>query len=174
MIRISKLTDYALVILAMIANAPTALFQAREVANKTHIALPTISKLLKNLTKKEFLQSVRGKQGGYRLNIDPKQISVASLIAALEGPLAITECSKGRHFCLTESNCSIRAPWVYINKVMTDALESITLADLIDPEFPNSFPTSKQLTAEQFTAQQSTVKYLTVKPMNNGELLHVK
>ncbi len=57
---------------------------------------------------------------------------------------------------------------------MTDALESITLADLIDPEFPNSFPTSKQLTAEQFTAQQSTVKYLTVKPMNNGELLHVK
>ncbi len=72
MIRISKLTDYALVILAMIANAPTALFQAREVANKTHIALPTISKLLKNLTKKEFLQSVRGKQGGYRLNIDPE------------------------------------------------------------------------------------------------------
>jgi FeS assembly SUF system regulator len=133
MVRIAKLTDYALVILAHMAREGDRLFNAREIASHTHIAQPTVSKLLKNLAKKEFLLSERGALGGYRLKKSPETITVVDLIETLEGPIAITECNLGDAACPTQAKCSIRTPWLHINQVLTEALSTIKLSDLIKP-----------------------------------------
>lgn len=134
MVRITKLTDYAMVVLALMAAQPLRLFQAREIAEQTTLPPTTVSKLLKNLTKNKFLRSERGAAGGYRLEVDPEQISIADLIDALEGPLAITECNLGHDHCRSETHCSLRTPWIRINHIITRALASITLSDLIQPK----------------------------------------
>lgn len=133
MVRISKLTDYGMVIMAFIAAAPERLHQAREVAQYTQLSLPTVSKLLKSLAKNQLLNSSRGIRGGYQLKQDPSNITVADLIRALEGPIAITECNLGHSYCPTEQQCAIRAPWLKINGVITDALKTIKLSDLVPP-----------------------------------------
>ena len=116
--------------MAFMASQPNRLFQAREVAQKTAITQPTVSKLLKRLSKHDLLRSERGTQGGYQLNCNPNQISIVDLIDALEGPIAITECSLGHDHCDTASSCTIKTPWLRINHAITHALQKIKLADL--------------------------------------------
>lgn len=130
MVRITKLTDYGVVIMAFMASKPLRLFQAKEIAEHTAIAQPTVSKLLKKLTKSKLLQSERGTNGGYLLACEPKEITVAELVDALEGPIAITECSLGHDYCATAPSCSIKTPWLRINQAITNALQSIKLYDL--------------------------------------------
>jgi len=130
-VRISKLTDYGVVIMAFMAGEPLRLFQAKEIAEHTAIAQPTVSKLLKKLTKSKLLHSVRGTHGGYILAAEPKEISIAMLVNALEGPIAITECSLGHDYCATAPSCSIKVPWLRINQAITNALQSVKLNDLI-------------------------------------------
>lgn len=132
MVRITKLTDYGMVIMAFLAGNPMRLFQAREIAEQTTIALPTVSKLLKKLAKHKLLVSHRGTHGGYLLAESPENITVADLVRALEGPIAITECSLGHDHCPTETLCSTRIPWLQINQVITSALQSIKLADFVE------------------------------------------
>jgi len=136
MVRISKLTDYAVVIMAYIAGVsisnPEYILQAREIAQDTHLALPTVSKLLKTLTKHKFLNSLRGVKGGYQLTIAPEQVSIVDLIQALEGPLAITECNLGHQHCLSETQCAIRTPWLHINQIITNTLSAVKLSDLVN------------------------------------------
>ncbi len=145
MVRISKLTDYGMVIMALMASNPARLFQTHEIAKHTSVAVPTVSKLLKILTKHQFLRSERGMHGGYQLAGDPTAISVVDLIQALEGPLAITECNLGHAYCPTETNCSIRQPWLRINRVITEALSSIKLSDLTYPMMPRVLPMEASL-----------------------------
>jgi len=133
MVRIAKLTDYGVVIMAYLAKAPNKLFQAREIAAETSIAYPTVSKLLRKLTKFNLLRSSRGAEGGYQLALSPAKISVVDIIRTLEGPIAITECSLGDNYCDNTSHCSLRGPWIQINQVIANALESIRLSDLITP-----------------------------------------
>lgn len=130
MVRITKLTDYGVLIMAFMAASPSRLFQAREIAESTTVAQPTVSKLLKKLTKSKLLVSQRGSNGGYHLACSPNQITVAALIGALEGPIAITECNLGHDYCATAPLCTVKAPWQQINQVITNALQSITLSDL--------------------------------------------
>lgn len=117
--------------MAFMACNPLRLFQAREVADQTAIALPTVSKLLKKLAKHKLLVSHRGTHGGYLLAQSPENITVADLVQALEGPIAITECSLGHDHCPTETLCSTRIPWLQINQVITAALQSIKLANFV-------------------------------------------
>ncbi len=135
MVRISKLTDYAVVIMAYIAEVSIDdsdyISQAREIAQHTHLALPTVSKLLKILTKFQFLNSIRGTKGGYQLAMQPENISIVDLIQALEGPIAITECNLGHLHCSSETQCAIRTPWLQINQIITDALSKVKLSDLV-------------------------------------------
>jgi len=133
MVRISKLTDYGIVIMVFFANMPDQVFQAREISHHTHLALPTVSKLLKLLTKSRFLISSRGTTGGYQFARSPASITVADLIRALEGPIAITECNLGNHRCATESICAVRTPWLHINQVILRSLTEIKLSDLVTP-----------------------------------------
>ncbi len=133
MLRLSKLTDYATVILSYIAKDNNQLHAALEISEATGIALPTVSKILKLLLKAQVLSSTRGARGGYALTKEPKKISVASVIRALEGPIAITECSLAQHSCEQALGCDIRGNWGLINAAIQNALESVTVADLIMP-----------------------------------------
>lgn len=119
-----------MVIMAFMAKEPARLFQAKEIAHQTRIAHPTASKLLKKLHKNKMLGSERGAQGGYYLASAPEEITIADLIRVFEGPIALTECNLGHYHCPTETLCAIRTPWIHINRVISKALESITLSDL--------------------------------------------
>ena len=133
MLRLSKLTDYATVILSYMSRDNTHVHAAVEIASATGIALPTVSKILKLLVNAEVLISTRGAKGGYALARSPEKISIAAVIGVLEGPIALTECSISKQGCEQASGCEIRGSWTLINQTIHNALESLTLADLIRP-----------------------------------------
>ncbi len=133
MLRLSKLTDYATVILSFMAKEKRRVCAAMEIAAATGIAVPTVSKILKLLVNAKVLMSTRGAKGGYMLAREPEAISVAAIISALEGPIALTECSISKQTCEQASGCGIRANWHLINQTIHNALESVTLADLVRP-----------------------------------------
>ena len=133
MLKLSKLTDYATVILSVIAKDQYRIHGALELAEVTGIALPTVSKILKILAKAGVLSSTRGAKGGYSLAREPEKITVATVISALEGPIALTECSVSHKGCDQASGCRIQGNWHLINQKISLALESVTLADMIMP-----------------------------------------
>ncbi|MDD2762044.1 MAG: SUF system Fe-S cluster assembly regulator [Methylomonas sp.] len=133
MLKLSKLTDYATVILSVIARDQGRKQGALELAEKTGIAPPTVSKVLKTLVKAGVLSSCRGAKGGYMLAKEPERISVAEVISALEGPIALTECSASHKGCEQASGCRIQGNWHLVNEKIALALESVTLADMIMP-----------------------------------------
>lgn len=133
MLRLSKLTDYATVILSFMARDKMQVHAAMEIAGVTGIALPTVSKILKLLVNADVLISTRGAKGGYVLARTPEEISVATVISALEGPIALTECSISHQGCEQASGCDIGGNWSLINQTIHNALESVTLADLTRP-----------------------------------------
>lgn len=130
MLRISRLTDYGTVVLAHLAADPARLCSAADVAAATGIAQPTVSKLFKSLARAGLVTSKRGTNGGYRLSRDPHQISAASVIDALEGPVSITECSAADSHCDFEGICSVSGAWQRINVAIRRALEDVSLIDL--------------------------------------------
>lgn len=133
MIRMSKLTDYGIVLLVQLAvRDPDVPHTARELAAETHLPLPVVSKLLKALAREGLVASHRGAKGGYSLARDPATLSVAAVIALLEGPIALTECGAHPGACHQERDCRVRAPWQHINEVIQGALARVTLAELID------------------------------------------
>jgi len=135
MIRIAKLTDYAIVVLSYFASDPQQpVHNARDLADRAKVPLPTVSKILKALARGELLVSQRGVNGGYRLARDPREISIADIIGAVEGPIAMTECSVSpAGLCDLESVCPVTANWQKINRVVGEALRSLTLADMAKP-----------------------------------------
>lgn len=136
MLKLSKLTDYATVILSYMAKDSSRVHGAVEIAEATGIALPTVSKILKILLKAGVLVSTRGAKGGYALAREPSRITVATVISALEGPIALTECTASHKGCEQASGCRIQGNWHLINQKIGQALESVTLADMIVPFTP--------------------------------------
>jgi FeS assembly SUF system regulator len=133
MLRLSKLTDYGTVIMTYMARKPDALHTAREITDQIHVALPTVSKVLKLLAQEGLLTSYRGVNGGYSLSRAPDRISVAEIIKALEGPIGLTECSSSPGLCHQESVCPIRPNWLKINRAILATLGGITLAEMAQP-----------------------------------------
>lgn len=133
MLRVSKLTDYGTVMMTHMARQPERLHTATEVAVAVHLAAPTVVKLLKMLTHEGLLVSRRGAKGGYTLARRPAEISVAEVIVAIEGPIAFTECSGAEGMCVQERTCTIRGNWQRINQAVQQALEKVTLADMLLP-----------------------------------------
>jgi FeS assembly SUF system regulator len=134
MLRISKLTDYGTVILACLATSPDRRHTAAEVAERTRLALPTVSKLLKSFHRAGLVTSVRGSHGGYQLSRPAAEISAASIIDAIEGPVAITECSGNHSACDLETSCSTGGSWQRINAAIRNSLDGISLAQLAGQE----------------------------------------
>jgi FeS assembly SUF system regulator len=139
--RISRLTDYGIIVMAHLAEREDHdSHNARELAEDTQLPVPVVSKILKSLTRAGLLISQRGSKGGYSLARTPGEIPVVEMITALEGPVGITECTIQPGACAQESSCQVRDPWQRINGAVRAALERITLADLAKPIDPaNSF-----------------------------------
>jgi FeS assembly SUF system regulator len=135
MVRFEKLTDYGLVLLACIARSPaTALRTARDLASESGLPQPTVSRLLQDLLKGGLLVSQRGIRGGYHLARPPREISIASVILALEGPIRLTVCSSETEgACDLEAHCAIRSNQRVINAAVRGVLEQLSLADLMRP-----------------------------------------
>ncbi|WP_428097487.1 SUF system Fe-S cluster assembly regulator [Candidatus Rariloculus sp.] len=144
----SKLTDYGTLVLAELASETRNLASAGQVADATHIGRPTVSKLLKSLTRAGLVVSERGARGGYALARAPEQISAAQIIDALEGPVAITECSSVDGSCNIEQFCRVGRAWQRINRSIRNSLQQVSLADLqIDSEPPAGLNLKRDLTA---------------------------
>jgi len=138
MLRMSRITDYGIVLLTHLAASESAgapiepVHNARELAARAGLPLPVVSKILKTLTREGFLLSQRGAKGGYALSRRPEEITVASIIDALEGPIALTECGTEMHgACEREQRCAVRQPWQRINREVRKALERVRLSDLV-------------------------------------------
>jgi FeS assembly SUF system regulator len=137
MLRIGKLTDYATVVMAELADHPGECWSASQVSEATRLELPTVAKVLKTLAKSGLIESVRGVNGGYRLREPADSISVAAIIRAMEGPIALTECGLERGLCAREHECSLKGNWQRIGETVESALESLSLADLAGPRCPD-------------------------------------
>jgi FeS assembly SUF system regulator len=136
MIRITKQTDYGIVLLTHLAVTPERQLNAPELAGETRLPLPMVSKILKLLVREGVLVSHRGVKGGYGLARLPEEISMAEVISALEGPIAITECIDENSGCTHEPFCGVRGRWHRINTALREALEGITLAEMADAQKP--------------------------------------
>jgi FeS assembly SUF system regulator len=130
MLRISRLTDYATVVLATLAQEPERVQTATALAEHTRIALPTVSKLLKQLQRANLVTSTRGLHGGYQLARPAAQISAADILDALEGPVALTDCAAGEGHCDIEGNCRVGRVWQRLNLAIRRSLQEVTLAQL--------------------------------------------
>lgn len=133
MLRLSKLTDYGTVVLAGMAREPQRLHTAAELAAGLHLAVPTVSKLLKQFAKAGLVSSQRGARGGYALARPAEEISAVAIIDAIEGPVAITQCSMGHSRCGIEAVCGIGHNWQRISLAIREALRGVTLAQLARP-----------------------------------------
>ena len=134
MLRVSRLTDYSTVVMAYLAARPDTAHKAKDIAQNTHVALPTVSKLLKLLARAGLLAAQRGMNGGYSLARPAHDITLAQIIHAMEGNIALTDC--GHHqqgACTMESLCAIRNNWRTINGVIQETLQNISLADMTRP-----------------------------------------
>ncbi len=131
MIRITRLTDYAIVLMSHLAAAPERVFAAPELAAEAHLPAPMVSKILKQLARAGLLTSHRGIHGGYALSRAAPEITVAEIITALEGPIAMTECSDTEPgVCSSEAFCPVSRNWRRISLAIRDALAGITLAEM--------------------------------------------
>ena len=154
MLRISRLTDYGTVILARLASAPQRQFTAAELAELTRVPAATVRKLLKQLHASALVESTRGQHGGYRLARAPAQISAAQVLAALEGPVALTECAQHETSCGIEGSCGVGRAWQRVNVAIQNTLQDISLLDLAGlAAEPIRFPAlERQLRAQRTAA----------------------
>lgn len=148
MLRVTKLTDYATVVLTVLAARPDAVLSASELAERAGLEAPTVAKVLKPLAQAGLVEGFRGATGGYRLAHPADTIGLLEIVTAMEGPLGMTECSVHSGHCTIEDHCGVRANWRRINDVVIDALRSVTLAQMLDgtvPTAPSVPPAAKRI-----------------------------
>ncbi len=134
MLRVTKLADYGIVIMTYFSTSNGSTQNARDIAGVVRLPLPVVSKILKSLAREGLLVSQRGTKGGYDLARKPAEITVADIIRALEGPIAVTECTDSvKGDCELEVRCPVRTNWHRINQAIYSALERITLAEMTQP-----------------------------------------
>jgi FeS assembly SUF system regulator len=141
MLRVTKLTDYATVVLTVLASEPDAVASAAGLAERAGLEAPTVAKLLKPLAQAGLVEAFRGTNGGYRLARAPGDISLVEIVEAMEGPLGMTECSIHAGSCGIEQSCGVRANWRRINDVVADALRGVSLAQMLAPPASGSHET---------------------------------
>jgi FeS assembly SUF system regulator len=141
MLRVTRLTDYATLVLAALAREPGRIHAASELAERAQLELPTVAKVLKPLANAGLVQGFRGANGGYRLARAAESIALIDIVEAMEGRLGVTDCSGEHAGCEHESHCAVQAPWRRINDVIADALRSMNLAQMLPaPARPRAIP----------------------------------
>jgi FeS assembly SUF system regulator len=131
MFRLNRLTDYAVVVMMQMTHKPQEVYTAPQLATDTGIPLPTVAKLLNALARESLVASHRGALGGYTLSQSGGDITVAEIIQALEGPIALTACVDGSgNHCEVETLCPMRGHWDRVNQAIRGALSQVTLTDM--------------------------------------------
>jgi len=135
--RLSSLADYAVVLMSAASrHCGAALLaegklNASTLSQETGVPLPTTQKLVSRLSSAGLIESTRGIGGGIRLARPPASISLADIVEAVEGPLAITCCTiEGNHDCALEDNCTVKLHWGAVNQAIRKALDDVSLASL--------------------------------------------
>ena len=134
MLRVGKLADYAVVILHFLGKRPGEQFTMDTIAKHTFLPKATVRKLLRTLTQSALVVSRRGASGGYKIARAPQEISVAAAIAAVEGPLMLTECCSSPCDCGIAPSCDLNGSWLSINHIVIEALNKVSVADLSHAE----------------------------------------
>lgn len=135
MIRLTNLADYAVVLMCYLAHAPRKVRSAVALSRVSGIPVPTVSKILGALSRAELLRSQRGLGGGFTLGRPAEVISVADIIEAVDGPIALTNCIENSPGdCDLEALCSMRPHWQKINFAVKGALEDISLSEISAPQ----------------------------------------
>lgn len=134
MLRMGKLTDYGIVLMSHLASHRAEQYSAHAIADAVKVPLPTVRKVLKSLSHGGLLVSERGATGGYTLSRPPERISVAEIITALEGPIALTECVSSESHCEQETHCAVQTNWTRINNAVFHALDEVKLSDMLAPQ----------------------------------------
>ncbi len=150
MIKLNRITDYAVVVLAQMARKPDTVVTAGQLAQESAIPEPTVAKVLKGLAREGVLESHRGANGGYALADEPRSISMLQIILALEGPISLTECiddTAGE--CTVESLCPMRGNWDRVNQAIRDALQGVTLEEMAIPSLSFEPPASPRAEATE-------------------------
>ena len=150
MLRISKLTDYGSVILAYMASHPGQTLSAASLSQAVHLPLATVSKLLKLFKRNRLVKSSRGKDGGYTLSRPSEEIFLVQIISAIEGPIALTECSVKKNLCKIENHCAIRPGWQSINRAIYNSLSQVTLDTMLETNQENRTETQPLTVIEGF------------------------
>ena len=139
MLKLNKMTDYAVVCLGMLARKPENVMSAAQISKETGLKLYTVQKILKNvLAKSDLLKTERGYHGGYTLKKKSKNITVTEIIEALDGPISLTSCvDKSDSLCQSSDICFLGGKWNRVNEIIRKSLNDISLDDLLN--FDNSF-----------------------------------
>ena len=134
MLKLNRLTDYAVVVLSRLSKQVGMVQTANEISDGTGLPMPTVSKILKLMAGSSLIESHRGVNGGYSLSRGADSVRVSEIIEALEGPIALTACVDGTtDQCTIEGSCPMRGNWNTVNDAIRTALSGVTLADLLDP-----------------------------------------
>ena len=135
MIKLNKITDYGVVILGLLSSRYPNKFSTSKIAEYTGLAVPTVAKVCKLLNKADLIIAGRGANGGYYCETAPSEINVADIVEAIDGPIAITAClEESDDLCSTQSICLLSGNWSKANNAILDALKSVSLSDLLNPE----------------------------------------
>ena len=136
--RLSSLADYAVVMMSATARhcGGIARLNATTLAEETGLPLPTVQKLVSRLSAAGLIESARGTGGGFRLSRPAAAISLADIVEAIEGPIALTACvDAGAHDCCVEENCRVKPHWNIVNDSVRGALAGVSLASLATAPF---------------------------------------
>lgn len=143
--RLSSMADYAVVIMSAAARhcgacaltmpdgGKRSLLSAGQLAQETGVPAPTVQKLVSKLTAAGLLRSSRGVGGGLRLARPPAAITIADIVEAVEGPIALTACiDNGKHDCTLEGQCNVRPHWSPVNAAVRGALAQVPLTQFVE------------------------------------------
>ncbi len=134
MIKLSRMADYGVILMVQLARQPAQVTTAATLAQSTRLPVPTVSKLLKQLSRAGLLESRRGTKGGYAIPRPLTVVSVADIVSAVEGPIALTECMTAEGtVCEIEALCPTRSNWRQINDALVNALNNVSLAEMAQP-----------------------------------------
>ena len=154
LLRLNRMTDYAIVVLGALAHRHSEVLATAQIASLTGLTQTTVAKVAKRLQACDLLETKRGVNGGYQLTGDPATLSLTMIIEAVDGPIAVNGCVDGAQDPCAVSNCCFMSnQWNKVNDTVRDALDAVSLAELIDPS--QLFPLPEQETAPAETSRVS-------------------
>ncbi len=141
MIKISKLADYAVVVLAVLARRENGTASAADLSTLSGLPSPTVAKVMKALAKAGIVNGARGAQGGYTLVRAAHEITITQIITAVDGPISVTECvDESASMCAAAAMCGLRGRWLPVNRAIISALNDVSLVDVMNA--PSAFAVS--------------------------------